>query len=200
MSGSASIDDLLTFEEDRSRRDDREGGSRAGQVVRTLAGVAAVVVVLIVGLRAVGLRVSLLILIAGVGAVFAVRRVVAALAPPPPPPPSAAARARARDAATDDGTWNWNARDALRTAINGWEVPLDWSATRPERFTGVILPRLGELADERLRLKHGVTRDSDPVRARALLGERLWTFLETPPRRTPSPRDLAVIVAELEKI
>ncbi|MFI7607175.1 hypothetical protein ACIBTV_18810 [Micromonospora sp. NPDC049366] len=198
MSGSASIDDLLTFEEDRTRRDERERGSRTGQAVRALAGVAAVVVVLVVGLRAVGLRVSLLILIAGVAAVFAVRRVVAALAPPPPPPPSAASRARAAEAG--DGTWNWNARDALRSAINGWEVPLDWSATRPERFTGTILPRLGELADERLRLKHGVTRDSDPVRARALLGERLWTFLETPPRRTPSPRDLAVIVAELEKI
>ncbi|WBB64954.1 hypothetical protein [Micromonospora sp. WMMD812] len=196
MSGSASIDDLLTFEEERVRHDDRERGSRAGQVLRALTGIASVVVVLVVGLRAVGLRVSLLILIAGVVALFAVRRVVAALAPPPPSP----ARPRARATAVDDGTWNWNDRDALRTAINGWEVPLDWSATRPERFTEVILPRLGELADERLRLKHGATRDSDPVRARALLGERLWAFLETPPRRTPSPRDLAVIVAELEKI
>ncbi|MEK8108056.1 hypothetical protein NKG94_29450 [Micromonospora sp. M12] len=51
-----------------------------------------------------------------------------------------------------------------------------------------------------MRLKHGVTRESDPARARALLGDRLWTFLETPPRRTPSPRDLAAIVAELEKL
>jgi hypothetical protein len=164
-------------------------------VLRALAGVASVVVVLIVGLRAVGLRVSLLILVAGVVALFVVRRVVAALAPTPLPTAS-----RAPVTGTDDGTWNWSARDALRTAINGWAVPLDWSTTRPERFTGVVLPRLGELADERLRLKHGVTRESDPARARSLLGERLWMFLETPPRRTPSPRDLAAIVAELEKI
>ncbi|MGS2614307.1 hypothetical protein ACVCAH_07210 [Micromonospora sp. LZ34] len=192
---STSIDDLLSFEEERPRPDERERGSRIGQVLRAVAGMAAVVVVLVAGLRLVGLRVSLLILVAGVVALFAVRRVVAALAPPPPPP--AGSRAAYVD---DDGTWNWNARDALRTAINGWEWPLDWSTTRPERFTGVILPRLGELADERLRQRHGVTRESDPVRARALLGERLWTFLETPPRRTPSPRDLAAIVAELEKL
>ncbi|MGC4851985.1 hypothetical protein ACLQ24_01000 [Micromonospora sp. DT4] len=194
MSGGASIDDLLTFEEERPRRDDRGQGGRAGRVFRALAGNAALVAVLIVGLRAVGLQVSLAILVAGVFAVSAVRRVAAALAPPP------AARSRPPLAQYDDGSWNWGARDALRAAINGWELPLDWSTTRPERFTEVILPRLAELADERLRLKHSVTRELDPVRARALLGDRLWTFLETPPRRPPSPRDLAVIVAELEKI
>ncbi|MET7880395.1 hypothetical protein [Micromonospora profundi] len=194
MSGSASIDDLLTFEEERARSDDRDRGGRAGRVLRALAANAAVVVVLIVGLRAVGLKVSLVILVAGVFAVFAVRRFAAALAPP------AGGKSRTPAVRYDDGTWNWGARDALRAAINGWELPLDWSTTRPERFSGVILPRLGELADERLRLKHAVTRESDPVRARALLGDRLWTFLENPPRRPPSPRDLAVIVAELEKI
>ncbi|MCF0094087.1 hypothetical protein [Micromonospora sp. MH99] len=194
MSGSASIDDLLAFEEERPRQDDREQGGRAGRVFRALAGNAAVVAVLVVGLRAVGLQVSLVILVAGVFAVSGVRRIAAALAPPP------AARSRPPVSQYDDGTWNWSARDALRAAINGWELPLDWSTTRPERFTGVILPRLAELADERLRLKHAVTRESDPVRARALLGDRLWTFLESPPRRPPSPRDLAVIVAELEKI
>ncbi|MFG2099061.1 hypothetical protein ACGFJ5_00505 [Micromonospora echinaurantiaca] len=193
---STSIDDLLSFEEERPRADERDRGGRVGRVLRALAGMASVVVVLVAGLRAVGLRVSLLILVAGVVALFAVRRIVAALTPPPPLP-GAGPRA---SVGADDGVWNWGARDALRTAINGWEVPLDWSATRPERFTKVILPRLGELADERLRQRHGVTRESDPARARALLGERLWTFLETPPRRTPSPRDLAAIVAELEKL
>ncbi|MFC5923552.1 hypothetical protein [Micromonospora vulcania] len=195
MSGSASIDDLLTFEEDRARHDEPERGGRFGRIMRALAGIAAVVAVLVVGLRAVGLQVSLLILIAGVFAVFVVRRVVAALAPPP-----ISTGSRAPATHDDDATWNWGARDALRTAINGWEWPLDWSNTRPERFTSVVLPRLAELADERLRLTHAVTRESDPARARVLLGDRLWTFLESPPRRPPSPRDLAVIVAELEKI
>ncbi|MEU4470108.1 hypothetical protein [Micromonospora sp. NPDC023888] len=192
---STSIDDLLAFEEEAAPRGPEAPRSRTGPVVRALAWAAAVVAVLLVGLRAVGLQVSLPVLIAGVLAVLAVRRVTALLAPPPPLP--AGGRGGTGE---EDGSYNWGARDALRTAINRWEWPLDWSTTRPERFTGVVLPRIGELADERMRLKHGVTRESDPARARVLLGDRLWTFLETPPRRTPSPRDLAVIVAELEKI
>ncbi|MEV4692983.1 hypothetical protein AB0K27_17930 [Micromonospora echinospora] len=171
------------------------GGGRSRALLRTAAVTAAVVVVVVVGLRAVGLKVPLWIVVAGVLAVLAVRRVTTALSPPPPP--RAGARAPAGE---EPGTWNWSARDALRTAINGWERPLDWSADNRERFTERILPRLGELADERLRQRHGVTRESDPARARSVLGEPLWTFLTTPARRPPSPRDLAAIVAELEKI
>ncbi|PZF93728.1 hypothetical protein C1I99_20145, partial [Micromonospora deserti] len=80
---STSIDDLLSFEEERPRRDGRTRGGRLGRLLRTLAGVAAVVVVLVAGLRLVGLRVSPLILVAGVVALVVVRRVVAALSPPP---------------------------------------------------------------------------------------------------------------------
>ncbi|MFI6233788.1 hypothetical protein ACIBD9_09555 [Micromonospora sp. NPDC050784] len=192
---STSIDDLLAFEEEAAPVGPGPRDSRWRPVLRSLAWAAALVAVLLVGLRAVGLQVSLPVLIAGVLAVLAVRRVTALLAPPPPPPGGSRV-----GAGEEDGSYNWGARDALRSAINRWEWPLDWSATRPERFTGTVLPRIGELADERMRLKHGVTRESDPARARALLGDRLWTFLETPPRRTPSPRDLAVIVAELESI
>ncbi|MCG5438921.1 hypothetical protein [Micromonospora foliorum] len=192
---STSIDDLLAFEEEAAPVGPQSRDSRWRPVLRSLAWAAALVAVLLVGLRAVGLQVSLPVLIAGVLAVLAVRRVTALLAPPPPPPGGSRV-----GGGEEDGSYNWGARDALRSAINRWEWPLDWSATRPERFSGTVLPRIGELADERMRLKHGVTRESDPARARALLGERLWTFLETPPRRTPSPRDLAVIVAELESI
>ena len=193
---STSIDDLLSFGEEPAGEAERPSrGGRGRALLRTAAVTAAVVVVVVVGLRAVGLKVPIWIIVAGVLAVLAVRRVTAALSPPPPP------RAGARTPAGEEpGTWNWSARDALRTAINGWERPLDWSADNRERFTERILPRLGELADERLRQRHGVTRESDPARARALLGEPLWTFLTTPARRPPSPRDLAAIVAELEKI
>ncbi|WP_406075062.1 hypothetical protein [Micromonospora sp. NBC_01638] len=194
MSSSTSIDDLLAFEEEEAPAGPPARGSRWGPLLRLLAWAAGVVAVLLVGLRAVGLQVSLPVLIAGVLAVLAVRRITAMLAPPPPPP------GRRVGKGEEDGSYNWGARDALRGAINRWERPLDWSNTRLERFTEVVLPRIGELADERMRLKHGVTRESDPARARVLLGARLWTFLATPPRRTPSPRDLAVIVAELEKI
>ncbi|WP_410809776.1 hypothetical protein [Micromonospora sp. 067-2] len=195
MSGSTSIDDLLAFDEEPAPSGPRPRRGGAGLVLRSLAIAAALVAVLVAVLRAVGLKVSLPVLIAGVLAVLVVRRVTALLAPPPPP------RSGGRVArGEEDGSYNWGARDALRTAINRWELPLDWSTTHPERFSRVILPRIAELADERMRLEHGVTRESDPARARVLLGDRLWTFLESPPRRPPSPRDLAVIVAELEKV
>ncbi|MEV4479280.1 hypothetical protein [Micromonospora coxensis] len=195
MSERTGLDDLLTFEEEAQPRAGRARGGRARTVFRTLAVAAAATAVVLVCLRAVGLQLSIWIVVAGVLAVLAVRRVTAALAPPPPP------RAGVRAPAGEElGGWNWGARDALRAAINGWERPLDWSSGNRERFTERILPRLGELADERLRQRHGVTRESDPSRARALLGEPLWTFLDTPSRRPPSPRDLAAIVAELEKI
>ncbi|WP_433531514.1 hypothetical protein ACQPYA_05285 [Micromonospora sp. CA-263727] len=189
----ASIDDLLTFEEERPVRPGPRRGGRLRTVLSVLGVTAAATVVLVAGLRAVGLRVSLPVLVAAVLTLLVVRRIVATLAPPRA---SAGVSARGGE---EDGSYNWAARDALRNAINGWELPLNWSKTHPERFTTVILPRLAELADERLRLKHGVTRESDPARARVLLGDRLWKFLEKPPRRTPSPRDLAAIVAELEK-
>ncbi|KXK61634.1 hypothetical protein AWW66_12445 [Micromonospora rosaria] len=191
---STSIDDLLRSEEERPARPERVRGGRARRVVKFLAVTAAVTVVVVVVLRAVGLTVSLEVVVAGVLAVQAVHRVTTALAPPP-------RRAGVRlGSGEEPGTWNWGASDALRTAVNRWATPLDWSTGRPDRFVDLVQPRLGELADERLRQRHGLTRDSDPVRARALLGERLWIFLETPPRRTPSPRDLAVIVADLENI
>jgi hypothetical protein len=194
----ASIDDLLGGAgEERpagpERRERRRGG-RTRTVLKFLATTAAITVVVVAVLRAVGLTVSLEVLVTGVLAVQAVHRVTRALAPPPPRP---AGRLHSGE---EPGTWNWGASDALRAAVNRWSQPLEWSAGRPDRFREVVLPRLGELADERLRQRHGLTRDSDPARARALLGEPLWFFLETPPRRTPSPRDLAVIVADLEKI
>ncbi|MEV6690157.1 hypothetical protein AB0M35_01585 [Micromonospora sp. NPDC051196] len=193
---STSIDDLLSFSEERPVQPEQRRGGRLRSVATFLGVTAATTVVLVAGLRAVGLRLSLLVLVAAVVTLLLVRRIVALLAPPSRTVQSATSR----PGGEEDGMYNWDARDALRTAINGWELPLEWTKNRPERFTKMILPRLAELADERLRLKHGVTRESDPARARALLGERLWLFLETPSRRIPSPRDLAVIVAELEKI
>ncbi|MCX4474323.1 hypothetical protein C5N14_24815 [Micromonospora sp. MW-13] len=192
---STSIDDLLAFEEEPAPQAQATRGGRVRGGLKAVAVTGALTAVVVAGLRTVGLQVSLAVVVAGVVALLAVRRVTAALAPPPPP--RGGARAPAGE---EDGHYHWAARDALRAAINGWERPLDWSSGRPERFAERILPRLGELADERLRQRHGVTRESDPARARALLGERLSTFLDTPPRRTPSSRDLAAIVAELEKI
>lgn len=189
--GSASIDDLLTFEEEPASAPETRRGGWLRAVPRTVLVAGAATAVLVAVLRAVGFTVSLPVLVAGVLALLAVRAVTRRLAPPPSPPCGPRV---SRDEERGPG------RDALRAAVNGWEVPLDWSTTQPERFSRVVLPRIAELADERLRQRHGVTRESDPARARAILGDRLWAFLATPGRRPPSPRDLAAIVAELEKI
>ncbi|WP_025617982.1 hypothetical protein [Salinispora cortesiana] len=194
MSGT-SIDDLLSVEEERSPYRGSARRRPLRLLLGNLAGVGAVVVVVVAGLRAVGLQVSLPVLVAGVLALFVVRQIVRALRPPPA---SSAAHLALIDPAEHGSRGDQH--DALRMAINSWEKPLGWAANRAERFNGTILPRLGELADERIRLRHGVTRGSDPARARVLLGDRLSTFLEHPPRRPPPPRELAAIVAELEKL
>jgi len=189
---SIGIDDLLRHEEDGPpRRENRR--RRFGGLLRAVLITGGTTAVVIVGLRAVGLTVSVLVIVTGVLAVLAIRRAAKQVAPPPPP------QLGRPQTGEEDGSYNFGSRDALRTAINGWERALDWSTGNRERFTEVVLPKIGELADERLRQRHGLTRASDPVRAQALLGDRLWTFLSTPDRRPPSPRDLAAIVAELEK-
>jgi hypothetical protein len=59
---------------------------------------------------------------------------------------------------------------------------------------------LAELTDERLRLKHGITRSSDPRRARELVGDPLWELLDDRDRRVPKARELSQYVDALEKI
>jgi hypothetical protein len=191
---SIGIDDLLRHDEEEARpRAERRRGW-PGALLRIVLVTGGLTAVVVVGLRAVGLAVPVVVLVAGVLALLTIRRVAARAAPPPPAPSGAG-----QPAGEEDGSYHFGSRDALRTAINGWERALDWSTGSRERFAEVVLPKIGELADERLRQRHGLTRESDPERARELLGDRLWTFLDTPARRPPSPRDLAAIVAELEK-
>ena len=141
-------------------------------------------VVSVVGLRAVGLRCRSAIVVAGV---------LAVLGRPPGhrragarrPRPAVAARTAAGE---EPGGYNWAARDALRAAINRWERPLELVLGNQRAVHRAVLPRLGELADERLRQRHGLTREADPARARALLGEPLWTVPRRPPPAVPRRR------------
>jgi hypothetical protein len=60
--------------------------------------------------------------------------------------------------------------DGVVVAVRRWDRRL---ATTDSGLSA----SLGELADERLRQRHGITRASDPSRARALLGEPVWALL-----------------------
>jgi hypothetical protein len=90
--------------------------------------------------------------------------------------------------------------DGIQLALSRWETRLSWTDRDPQRFITVVRPRLAEMADERLRQRHGVIRATDPKRARELMGERLWTFLFAPPGRTPNSRELLAVVDDMEKL
>jgi hypothetical protein len=92
------------------------------------------------------------------------------------------------------------AGDGLRYAIGRWDERLVWAERDGSRFGHLVVPRLADIVDERLRQRHGISRTNEPERARALLGEDLWTLLRDPPARVPDPRALASIVAKVEEL
>jgi hypothetical protein len=90
--------------------------------------------------------------------------------------------------------------DGLSRAVMRWETRLEWTSTERKRFAARMPALIGELADERLRQRHGITRASHPDRAKEICGPALWAFIEQPVTRLPSPREVAEVVTELEKV
>jgi len=167
--------------------------SRVGWLVRNTLLVAIASVVAVAALRSRGISVSVLLVVSAFVALRLLMLAVSEVSPPPQPRPAARR-------GEEDGDYRWAGTDTLRAAVRSWERQLDWSQSDAERFSRNVLPGLAELTDERLRLKHGITRASDPRRARELLGEPLWEFLGAPGRRMPKPRELSTYVEALEKI
>jgi hypothetical protein len=90
--------------------------------------------------------------------------------------------------------------DGVFDAVRRWDRLLDQGSTTRAGGVAGLVANLGELADERLRQHHGLTRASDPVRARALLGDGLWSLLTAPAPRPPSTADLADAIQRLERL
>ena len=163
--------------------------------LRNLLLITVATVVAEAGLRSAGIGVSVLLVVAAFVALRLLMLAVSLVAPPP------ARKATARRAGgEEDGTYRWGGTDALRAAVRRWEQSLGWSQSDAERFSRNVLPVLAELTDERLRLRHGITRASDPRRARELIGEPLWQFLADPGRRPPKARDLTAYVESMERL
>ncbi|WP_326551483.1 hypothetical protein [Micromonospora sp. NBC_01813] len=188
-----SIDDLLYHEEEPSAAPSRERGRAWSWLSAVLIAAAGAATVLL-GLRIFGLAVPIEAVFAGCLALVVLRRTVRSVAPVSPP--------KLRRVGTDpeDGSYVFGTQDGLREAVRQWEGRLKSAQHDAGRFTEFMLPVLGELVDERLRQRHGLTRASDPQRARAICGDELWNFLNTPARRKPSAKDYAVFVSQLEKM
>lgn len=173
------------FAEERPR-------SRAVWLIRNALLVAVATLVTVAALRVAGTRVNILIIVAAFVALRLLMLAVAEVAPPPMARP-------ARRLAEEEGS-RGAGTDSLRAAVRRWEQRLEWSQSDVARFSRNVLPVLAELTDERLRLRHGITRSSDPRRARELIGEPLWRVLDDPGLRPPKRQDLASYVEVLERL
>jgi hypothetical protein len=163
--------------------------------LRNLLLVAVATVVAQAALRSADIGVSTLLVVAAFVALRLLMLAVSLVAPPPTPKPGARP-ARGEE----DGTYRWGGTDSLRAAVRRWEQSLGWSQSDAEQFSRNVLPVLAELTDERLRLRHSITRASDPRRARELIGDPLWLFLAEPGRRPPKARELTTYVESLERL
>lgn len=193
----AGLEDLFSAPVERPAEEPQEVSakprSRVGWVLRNALLVAVASAVTLAVLRSQGIKVSVLLVVAAFVALRLLMLAVSEVAPPPLP--------RGRGGrGEENGDYGRAGNDTLRVAVRRWERQLDWSQHDGERFSRIVLPALTELADERLRLRHGVTRASDPRRARELLGEPLWQVLHDPGRRPPKAREMSTVVDALEKI
>lgn len=193
----ASIEDLLQHEEEPPAPP-RPARSGLGWVVRTTLYSAGLAALGVFALRVFGVRVPVLLALTLAYALLALRRVVRQVAVPRLPEVTGARPSA--DPMADDGSYQWSGGDGQRAAVGRWEYRLEACQGDPQRFARTVVPMLADLVDERLRQRHGLTRASDPDRARALLGEPLWTFLATPVTRSPAPQDLAAMVGHMEAI
>jgi len=184
----ARLDELLHYDEEAAGGVRREATGVWLAKLVLLAVVLAGLLVMFARLIGVGLPFGLTL--SGILALLLLRRVVAQVPAVPPPRP----RLRVPEAVSNPP------RDGLAVAASRWNTRLNWTQSDPEAFSRNIRPAIADLADERLRQRHGITRTSEPARARELLGDPLWTFLTAPVNRSPTPQQLAALIAQLEAL
>lgn len=186
------LDDLLSYDEDHSRhrRPRRNAWPRLVAAVLACALTAfAFQSVLRVFDYTVGFPIAFGLALAVVGLAMLVNRIGAGAIP------ETLLRTPARRASFD-----YVSEDGIRDGVKSWQTRLDWTGKDATRFAASVQPALVELVDERLRARHGVSRTSDPERARQLLGPELWKFVNEPVSRRPTARDLAPLVAAMEAL
>ena len=91
------------------------------------------------------------------------------------------------------------AADGVLTAVATWDRRLERARAAPRHAAALLVTDLGELADERLRQRHGLTRGSDSARARVVLGDAVWSVLHRA-GRPPTEVELDAVVRRLEAL
>jgi hypothetical protein len=189
-----SLDDLFSARDEPVVEEPAETPVRRRSkglwLLRNAALVAAATIVTVAVLRAGGYHAPLILIIAAFAGLRLILLAVSEVAPPPLP------KRRGGGSGSSSGP----ASDALRAAVRRWERTLDRANADPDLYSRNVLPVLAELADERLRLRHGITRASDPRRARELLGDPTWEALHDPGRRAGKTRELEALVDALERL
>ena len=83
------------------------------------------------------------------------------------------------------------------------ERRLETSTRSSEDYEWSIRPILADIINGRLLNEHGINFRTDPARARAIVGEKLWEIMISSadrPERSMSQRELTAVVGELEKL
>jgi hypothetical protein len=191
-----SLDDLLRYEEDEPTQ--HRAAAQPSRYRWLIAPVVISVIGAVVGgllLRVLGVAVPYPLLFMILLVVQLLRRTLRWLDPQPIP-------AGLRQPIIEPDGDAPAPADGLQLAVARWDTRLAWVRMQrdPHQFARTVQPRLIQIVDERLRLRHGVVRSADPTRARAILNGPLWTFMTTPVQTSITPADLAQLIRQMEEI
>lgn len=181
------LDDLLAYDEDESGNQRRSGANMAA-VLPVILGCS---VALWWILERLTIGVPYPLVIGSMLALYLLRTVLRAVKAPKLPITLRTALASTASPGSDDG---------IREAARRWDQRLDYAQDDARHLTHLIQPAFADVVDERLRLVHGISRASDPVLARTLVGPQLWKFITEPVPRQVTPQEIATMVAQMEAI
>jgi hypothetical protein len=191
----SSLDDLLSYPEEepsphRARRRSRYRWLIAPVLISAVGAVVGGGILRLMGLGAPYTLIFMVLLV-----VQLLRRTLAWIAPARVP-------ASLLHPVESAGRVGETAADGLYLATARWDTRLSWVRLQhdPAQFARTVQPRIVQLLDERLRLRHGVRRETEPDRARELLGDALWTFATRPVARSMTPRELAALITQMEAL
>ncbi|MFI5890726.1 hypothetical protein ACIA5D_11480 [Actinoplanes sp. NPDC051513] len=186
------LDDLFSFRDEPVEEPAEPVVKRRSTglwILRNVLLIVAATAVTVAALRAANIHISVLLIIAFFVGLRLVLFAVSEVAPPSQP--------KRRSPGAGSGR---SQGDSLRAAVRRWERSLDRAHSDADLYARNVLPALAELADERLRLRHGITRAADPRRARELLGDPLWAALHDRGRHTAKASELETYVTALERL